>query len=102
MPYRRNRGPELLFALVILGGCPHEPAPGGGPELSKCTVTLSPGTSIADHLDAGGVICLQAGVYPGALFIEKSVEIRGVPGSVVDGGGRGAAVRVGTDDVVAL
>jgi hypothetical protein len=70
--------------------------------LSECTVTIPPGASIADHLAAGGVLCLQAGMYDGALFLEKSVEIRGVPGTIIDAGGRGAALRVGTDDVVAI
>lgn len=69
--------------------------------MSRCNVTLEPGASIMDHADAG-VVCLKEGVYRGGLFLEKSVEIRGVPGSVIDADGKGAAVRLGTDDVVAV
>jgi hypothetical protein len=108
MPSPRSLGRKLLIALAVVGGCvttPPQPAVSvdeRSPPMSECTITLPPGSSIAEHLDAGGVICLQAGVYPGGLFIERSVEIRGVPGSVIDAGGRGAAVRVAVDDVVAV
>src|SRR5688500_15579052 len=100
MPSRRTPGSELLILVGLLAGCPHERAT-GDPALSKCNVTLSPGQSIMAHAGKG-VICLEAGVYPGGLFLEKSVEIRGTAGSVIDAGGKGAAVRVAADDVVAI
>lgn len=86
----------MIWALAF--GCPHVGAPQGA--AMACTVTVAAGESASKAVQPGAVVCLAPGVHPGALFIGEpgTYEIRGEPGAIVDAGGKGAALRVSTDD----
>jgi len=44
---------------------------------------------------AGDTVVLARGVHPGPLVVAQAIVLRGAPGAVVDGGGRGSVVSVG-------
>ncbi|MGH7996542.1 MAG: nitrous oxide reductase family maturation protein NosD, partial [Opitutaceae bacterium] len=46
-----------------------------------------------------GIVRVPAGVYRGPITIERPVRLIGVPGAVIDGGGRGTVVRILAPDV---
>lgn len=66
---------------------------------AECTVHVEAGAPIAPHLQAGAVVCLGPGVHRGGLQLTASVTLRGDPGAVLDGGGRGPVLRVDADDL---
>lgn len=49
---------------------------------------------------AGGTVVLAPGVYHGPLVVRKTVTLRGEPGAIVDGGGKGNVITVAAPDVV--
>jgi nitrous oxidase accessory protein len=48
---------------------------------------------------AGDTLVLAAGVHPGPVRVDRRVVLRGRPGAVVDGGGRGTVLAVVCDGV---
>ena len=52
-----------------------------------------------DAVPEGGVLLLEAGIYHGAITIDRAMTLRGVPGAIVDGGRQGSVIRVRADDV---
>jgi parallel beta helix pectate lyase-like protein len=70
-----------------------------------CTRTIAPSDShhireILDELSAGSTLCLKSGVYESALWVERSITIRGLGDDVIlDGQFRQSTVRVGRGDV---
>lgn len=60
-----------------------------------CTVTVAAGEDVASQLSPGATVCLGAGVHRVNLDLTHGVTLRGEPGTVLDGGGRGPVVRVG-------
>jgi nitrous oxidase accessory protein len=49
---------------------------------------------------AGDVLQLQAGVYRGAVMIDRTLTLSGTEGSVIDAGGVGKVITIGAPDVV--
>lgn len=49
---------------------------------------------------AGDTVVLASGVHAGPLVVAQPIVLRGEPGAVVDGGGRGSVVRVGASGAV--
>ncbi len=63
----------------------------------------SNGTSLAGIVQqaaSGDVIVIAKGVYSAHLVIDKPLTLRGKPGAVLDGGGRGDVIRVRAPHVV--
>lgn len=60
-----------------------------------CTVTVAAGDDVASQLSPDAVVCLGAGVHLVNLDLTHGVTLRGEPGTVLDGGGRGPVIRVG-------
>jgi len=61
------------------------------------------GASLAEtvqHAVPGDTIVIAKGVYPVHLVIGKPLTLRGEPGAVLDGGGRGDVIRVRAPNVV--
>ena len=63
-------------------------------DMSECTVRINPGEPIGPHLQDGAIICLEPGVHAGGLTLEHSLELRGEPGAILDGGGRAPVIQV--------
>lgn len=84
----------LLFAVLSaapLGAAEVPVAPGAG-TLARAIAAARP----------GDVLVLSDGVYPGPVTIDRSLTLRGSPGSVIDGQGRGSVITVTGDDVAIL
>jgi nitrous oxidase accessory protein len=63
------------------------------------TATRADLQGLIDATEAGGVLVLEPVVYAGGVVITAPLEIRGVPGTIVDAGGEGTAIEVLADDV---
>ena len=88
----RRRIPAVLALAGLLGGGLLTVAAPGPAEAAEpaCTVTVAPGTEIADVVNAkpqGAVICLAAGRHTVNRTIAPKAqqELRGLPGSILDG-----------------
>jgi nitrous oxidase accessory protein len=69
---------------------------------SAATLTAVPGQPLQALLDRAGdgdTVELAAGVYKGAVRINRSLVLTGPPGAVLDGGGEGNVVTVTAPDV---
>ena len=73
------------------------PPPAAPESTVACTVTVSPGEDVASQLSPDATICLAAGVHRVNLDLTHGVTLRGEPGTVLDGGGRGPVVRIGAN-----
>jgi hypothetical protein len=62
--------------------------------MQECTVRISPGDPIEPHLTDGAIICLEPGVHVGGFDIQHSVEIRGEPGTILDGQSQSPVVQI--------
>jgi nitrous oxidase accessory protein len=52
---------------------------------------------LQSHIDAAGpgaVLVLEPGVYEGGVVVDRPMTLRGLPGAVIDAGGKGDVVRV--------
>lgn len=58
------------------------------------------GGDVAEAAARGGVVVLGPGVHAGPLQIGASVTLRGEPGAVLDGGGRGSVLLIDDDGLV--
>ncbi|WP_144629142.1 right-handed parallel beta-helix repeat-containing protein [Arthrobacter woluwensis] len=88
----RRRIPAVLALAGLLGGGLLTVSAPGAAEAAvpACTVTVAPGTEIADAVNAqpqGAVICLAAGrhILNRTVAPKAQQELRGLPGSIVDG-----------------
>lgn len=67
-------------------------------DAAAAALRLSPDHGpLQDHLERaapGDVLTLAPGVYPGGVLIGTPLTLRGEPGAVLDGGGRGDVIRV--------
>ncbi|MCC5857914.1 MAG: nitrous oxide reductase family maturation protein NosD [Ectothiorhodospiraceae bacterium] len=77
-----------LLLLVDLAGAAQRTSPDDGPLQARI-----------DAANAGEVLVLAPGVYPGGVTIDKPLTLRGEPGAVIDAGGQGDVVRVEAEDV---
>ena len=62
--------------------------------MQECTVRISPGDPIEPHLTDGAIICLEPGLHNGGFDINNSVEIRGEPGTILDGQSQSPVVQI--------
>jgi len=99
---------SLLLLLAGLGCASANPKPiAKEPPMqpSDCTRTVSPADddqlkTIIKAIPSGGVLCLSAGVYNSALWIDRSITIKGVGGDVVlDGKHERTVIKVVRDHV---
>lgn len=51
-------------------------------------------TQALEQAQDGDRLLLQAGVYAGSFVIDKKLAVEGVPGAIVDAGGKGTAIKV--------
>lgn len=72
----------LALALAVPAGARTRVAPPGGAAAALAAAA------------AGDTIVLARGVHPGPLVVATALVLRGEPGAVVDGGGRGSVVSV--------
>jgi len=42
----------------------------------------------------GDVVVLEPGMHPGPLRVDRAITLRGAPGAIVDGGGRGSVIEI--------
>jgi nitrous oxidase accessory protein len=72
------------------------------PPLGAVELALAPGAdlqrAVADAA-AGDTLVLQSGVHRGPLVIDKRLIVRGMPGAVLDGAGRGSVITLTAPDV---
>ena len=72
--------------------------------LTAATRVVEPGQqSLQQAIDsaaAGDILQLTAGRYLGPVVIDRSLNLLGVTGSIIDGGGQGRVVTVAAPDVV--
>lgn len=81
----------LVLALCLLAGA----AP-------AATVEVRAGASLADAIATaapGDVLILGEGVFAGPLAIDRPLTLRGSPGTVIDGQGKGSVITITADDV---
>jgi nitrous oxidase accessory protein len=70
------------------------------------TLRVGPGAEYAAPAEAlaaaapHDTVRVAAGIYAGALTLERPVVLVGEPGAVLDGGGKGTAVTIASDSVV--
>ena len=77
-----------LTLLLVMGAA--------SPRAGAATIRVAPGQAAARLLGAadGDTRLLEPGVHPGPLVVTRKVALIGVPGAVVDGGGRGSIITV--------
>ena len=63
-------------------------------QMQECTVRISPGDPIEPHLTDGAIICLEPVLHNGGFDINNSVEIRGEPGTILDGQSQSPVVQI--------
>lgn len=63
-------------------------------------VHVAAGAPLAEAVARGGLVVLGPGVHEGTLELHTGVTLRGEPGAVLDGGGRGPVLLVDDDDLV--
>ena len=83
--------------MLACDGRAATPPPAAPESTVACTVTVSPGEDVASQLSPDASICLAAGVHRVNLDLTHGVTLRGEPGTVLDGGGRGPVVRIGAN-----
>jgi nitrous oxidase accessory protein len=85
---------SLAAALVLTAALTGLPRPARGARLVH--VDASPGAAAAALATAGpgDTVVLGPGVHAGPLRLEHAAVLRGEPGAVVDGGGRGTVLEV--------
>lgn len=87
---------KRLLLLVVLSSAP----------LAAAEVPVAPGAgTLARAIAAaapGDVLALSDGAYLGPVTIDRSLTLRGSPGSVIDGQGKGSVITVTGDDVAIL
>lgn len=52
-----------------------------------------------DTATTGAVLVLEPGVYAGSVVIDRPLTLKGMPGAIIDAGGRGDVIRVQAEDV---
>ncbi len=84
------RAASLIAAVALIGS----PLPARAARLVH--VDASPGAAAAALAAAGpgDTVVLGAGVHAGPLKLERAAVLRGEPGAVVDGAGRGTVLQV--------
>lgn len=98
---RRKSIVRLPGALAVCAGL----LAAGVPALSA-TITVEPGGGRLEtalrSAAAGDTVLLGAGVHAGPVLVEKSLILKGEPGAIVDGGGRGRVIAVTSADVAIM
>ncbi len=90
MRTRRIRvGALLLAAGALLAG-----ADGAAARIVRVPPQAGAAQAALDAASPGDEVVLLTGVHPGPLHVDRAVVLRGGPGAVVDGGGRGTVIRV--------
>jgi nitrous oxidase accessory protein len=70
--------------------------------LGAAEVALAPGADLqqaATDAAAGDILVLRPGVHRGPLVIDKPLTVRGEPGAIVEGPGRGSVITLTAPDV---
>ena len=95
---RAARAAAAAAALVLaLWSVPTRSA-----EARTVVVPARPGAAAAAVASAatGDTVLLRSGIHPGPLRLDRAITLRGEPGAVLDGGGRGSALLVASERVV--
>jgi nitrous oxidase accessory protein len=101
--------PALFLAAASLAGEHDVPVvgaiarrevviPAGAPR----DISLRPGDSLQEAIDglpAGSTVHLGPGTWTGPVVVDRPLAVEGVPGTVLDGGGRGTVLTIAASDV---
>jgi nitrous oxidase accessory protein len=82
---------SLGSAALLLGVAPTPRAHARTIEVSPAPGSVAAAIATAEP---GDVVLLRPGTYAGPLEIARAITLRGEPGAVIDGGGRGTVLRV--------
>ena len=88
MPRDLRRAAAALAATLTLG------APPAGARLLEAPARAGAATAALAAATPGDTVVLAAGTHAGSLVVDRAVVLRGAPGAVVDGGGRGTVILV--------
>lgn len=86
-----------MFAAVMCGVLDSGPGQAADIAVAPGAGTLEAALDVATP---GDTVRLQAGHYTGAVTVNTSITLAGVPGSVVDAGGQGRVITINAPDVV--
>lgn len=90
--------PPARVAAALLAALALAPAPPAAARVLRAAPGGAPAALAAAA--AGDTVLLARGVHAGPLTVAAPVVLRGEPGAVVDGGGRGSVVSVGASGAV--
>jgi len=99
MRLRSSKLIAFAFAWLALGPSPFGPAIAHARDWLASATDSAAARALAAASD-GDTVTLASGVHAGPLRVARALTLRGVPGAVVDGGGRGTVLEIGATRTV--
>lgn len=100
-PAREATEPDTVHAATDAEPSAKADSPKDTPseKLVDCTVEIAPGEDPTPHLTEGAVVCFKSGTHKVNLRVETSLQLRGEPGAILDGGGKGPVIHIAKDRI---
>jgi len=80
-----------VFAIVLVAAVP------GGAAAATRRASVETLTSVLAKAAPGDIVELAPGVYAGPLVINRAVTLKGQPGVIIDGGGKGRVIEISAE-----